>query len=119
MVAAIPAQNSIRVLDRNGMQVLQVRCTTVHSVHLPKVIANFPPVSKHDDAARGETEEVFDAVLADDGVQVHAVHVQPLDPLEVRHLSGGRRHVAVAAHRGGGGGPQSRMGSFHLKCYTF
>ena len=44
---------------------MQVRYTTVHS---PKVVANFSPVSQHDDAARGETEEVFDAVLADDGV---------------------------------------------------
>lgn len=85
------------------------------TIHSPKVIPDLSTVSQHNDAARREAKKVLDVVLADDWVQVHAVHVQPLDSLEIRHLGGGRRHMAMAAYRGGG--RQSRMRRFHLEMY--
>lgn len=86
-------------------------------MHSPEVIPDFSTVPQHNDAAGRETEKVLYVVLADDWVQVHAIHVQPLDPLEVRHLGGGRRHVAMATNRGGR--PQSRMRCFHLQFYPY
>ena len=53
--------------------------TTVSRTYLVSVFQD-------NDATGGEAEEVFDVILANDGVQVDAIHVQPLHFLEVSVL---------------------------------
>ena len=51
------------------------------SRHLPEVVADFGFVTVYHNSCRGEADEKFDAALSLNGVQIDAVHLQPLDPV--------------------------------------
>lgn len=59
----------------------------------PVVVANFGFIPEHNHAAWGEPQEVLRVVFANHWVQVHPVHVQPLDFVQEVHL-GNRWNLA-------------------------